>query len=254
MSMLFLLRYDTEGDVESTAGFLAKAVEVHRADAIPVTLFCTGKAIEAREGEFRDFHVAVAGDALFDIQNHSYSHIGLGYEAGQPVDVLRDDYARSFDTHARVFDARPIGVSLCGTSGRDGARLAGFDQTDKGRAEFKMITDLGVRMINAHLTGVDESRQFCDYGRLGRPDVKGFPSGYSDTGWFFRKDYDEAMAYILGEIDRRAVAGEPMPLMLHDWCAWKCAPAKDLAHVRRIVAHARDVGYTPVTHVQGAFR
>lgn len=219
-----------------------------------MTLFCTGNAIDMREGEFRRFHAAVGDDPLFDLQNHSYSHIGLGYEAGKPVDVLRDDYARSFDAHERVFGVRPIGVSICGAGGRDGARLTGFDQTARGRLAFEMIVDLGVRMINSHLTGVDESRQFSDYSRLGHSEVAGFPSAHSDTSWFFEKDYDEAMAFILAEIDRRAAAGEHMPLMLHDWCAWKCAPDKELTHVRRIAEHARKAGYTLVTHIEGVRR
>ena len=83
MSKLFLLRYDTEGGPDSTEGFLDKVAEVHRADRIPVTLFCTGNAIDSREGEFRRFHAAVGDDPLFDLQNHSYSHIGPGVRGGQ---------------------------------------------------------------------------------------------------------------------------------------------------------------------------
>jgi len=248
MGPLFLLRYDTEGAAEDTHGFLTKAVQLHRADEIPATLFCKGQSLDGREGEFRDFWAEVRDDPLFDVQDHSYTHIGLGYEVGNPVDVLRADYQRSFDSHERIFGSRPIGVSICGTGGRDGKRLGGFDQTDKGREEFEMIVSLGVRMINSHLTDVDESRSFCNYGRLGHPEVMGFPSGYSDTRWFFEKDYTSAIAYILSEIDRRAAAGEHFPLMLHDWCAFKCAATKDLAHVRIIAEHAREVGYTLVTH------
>ena len=37
---------------------LDKVAEVYRADRIPVTFFCTGNAIDVREGEFHRFHAA----------------------------------------------------------------------------------------------------------------------------------------------------------------------------------------------------
>ena len=77
---LFLLRYDVErGDPEGMEGFLEKVVEVHRSHGIAAALFCTGKALERMEMPFRSFHEEVKDDALFDIQDHSYSHVGLGY-------------------------------------------------------------------------------------------------------------------------------------------------------------------------------
>jgi hypothetical protein len=87
---LFLLRYDTErGSPVVMKGFLEKVVEVHRSHQIPATLFCTGTALERMEMPFRSFYEEVKGDALFDIQDHSYSHIGLGYERGKPIPTLR---------------------------------------------------------------------------------------------------------------------------------------------------------------------
>src|SRR4051812_5018327 len=74
---LFLLRYDTEGwDKEKMEGFFEKLVEVHRKYKIPATFFCQGSAILNREKGFRYFFEQVKNDPLFDIQDHSYSHIG----------------------------------------------------------------------------------------------------------------------------------------------------------------------------------
>jgi len=249
MEKLFLLRYDTESrSAEDMAGFFDQAIAVHREHEIPATFFCTGGAIDARERDFRAFHQEVAGDPLFDIQDHSYSHIGLGYEAGQPVDVLKADYERSFASHERVLGKRPIGISICGTGGVDGKRLPGFDSTEKSRTEFDMVAGLGVRMINATLTGVAESRSFVNYGRLGYPDAMGFPSGYSDTSWMHRREKGDPMAYMLSEVEARASRGEHMPLMLHDWVAWNHAPDRALTHVVQITDKARDAGFTAVTH------
>ena len=104
MDKVFLLRYDTErGPIEEMEGFFEKVVEVHRAEEIPATFFCTGGAVENREEDFRNFYEEVKGDPLFDIQDHSYSHIGLGYTEGMSVEELKADYERSFAVHKRVF-------------------------------------------------------------------------------------------------------------------------------------------------------
>jgi peptidoglycan/xylan/chitin deacetylase (PgdA/CDA1 family) len=267
---LFLLRYDTEwnnptggkgtlppGDAQvvksyhtlaSMAGFFEKAVEVHRRDRIPATFFCQGAAVDSREEEFRDFYREVKGDRLFDLQDHSYSHIGLGYTRGQPVEVIRANYERSFAVHERVFAKRPIGISICGTP--EGPRLSGFDATDKGRAEFEMVAHLGVRMINTFLSSADERSQFINYAALSHPEIMGFPSAYGDTGWMVRREHGEPVDYILTEISRRAEEGKHMPLMLHDWVAWHFAEDQELTHVRRFVERARALGYELVTHYQ----
>ncbi|MBN1672474.1 MAG: hypothetical protein JXR37_15645 [Kiritimatiellae bacterium] len=250
MKRLFLLRYDTErSSQEQMAGFLEKAVAVHRADQIPATFFCRSAAVEAREDDFRAFDETVKDDPLFDIQDHSYSHIGLCYEAGSPVDVLKADYEKSFAIHERVFGKRPIGVSICGTSGKDGAGLKGFDETDKARAELDMMAGLGLRMINSKRVGVNGSCEFTNYAPLGHPEIMGFPSGYSDTGWMYRAEQGDPMDYILGQIKERAERDAHMPLMLHDWVAWNEAPDKELTHVRRIAEWARQLGYELVTHI-----
>ena len=248
MEKLFLLRYDTEGNREDMQGFFEKAIEVHRKDGIPATFFCTGKAIDVREEEFRAFNAAVKGDRLFDLQDHSYTHIGVGYEAGNPVDVLKADYEKSFNAHKRVLGKRPMGVSVCGV-GDSGDRLPGFDATEKATAEFEMLVELGMRMINAKLTGFSESRTFCNYEKLGHPEIMGFPSGHSDTEWLHRKAFGDPMEYVFGLIDERAEKGEHLPLMLHDWCAFNFWEDKNLSHVPRIAEHARKRGFRMVTHL-----
>jgi len=248
---LLLLRYDTEAtpSVEGPMeGFLEKVVQVHRRHEIPATLFCTGRALEAREAEFRAFRSETEGDPLFDVQDHSYSHIGIGYERGRPLEELRADYERSFAAHERILGRRPVGVSICGTGGADGPMLRGFDATEKSAAELEMLASLGVRMVNSFLGGVDHSREFISYACLGHPEMMGFPSGFSDTGWMAGQPYGSAMEYILGVLQERSEAGEHMPLMLHDHVAWLHAPDRELTHVVRIVDRARELGFQPVTH------
>ncbi|NQZ66902.1 MAG: polysaccharide deacetylase family protein [Lentisphaeria bacterium] len=250
MKNIFLLRYDTErGDQDEMGGFFDKIIAVHREEEIPATFFCTGSAIEDRESDFKHFFDDLKDDPLFDIQDHSYSHIGIGYADGMDVDDLKADYQRSFDAHERVFGRLPIGVAICGTGGEDGERLNGFDETEKGRQELNMLADLGVRMINSHLVDLDEATQFCNFAALGHPDIMGFPSGYSDTDWLLRKDYNDGMDFVYSKINEHAETSVPMPLMLHDWVTWSHAPDKELTHVKKIADYARKKGYELKTHL-----
>ena len=250
MAKVFLMRYDTEADdPETMAGFFEKAIEVHRSGEIPATFFCRGGAMDAREDHFRNFYREVAGDPLFDIQDHSYTHIGLCYERGPSVEELRADYEKSFAVHERLFGARPIGISICGTSGRDGPGLPGFEATEKSRAEFEMVADLAVRMINTRTSGQDTTCQFSNYANLGHPEIMGFPSGYSDTGWMHKRNHGDPIEYITSVIREHAERDDHMPLMLHDWCAWTCADDQELTHVKVFADKARELGYQLRTHI-----
>lgn len=252
---LCLIRYDTERtDAASMEGFLATVVRVHRQHQIPVTLFCTGGALDAREQAFRGFYAEVRDDPLFDIQDHSYTHIGLGYNRGQEVAVLRADYERSFASHERVFGVRPIGISVCGTSGKDGESIP-FDATEKSRAEVDMLCDLGMRFINTKLTGHDGACEFTNYAAIGHPEVMGFASGPSDTGWLYRREHagkpvEDPVAFICGLTKEAAAAGRNFAPILHDWVAWMHGPDKELGHVVRLAETARECGYELRNHRQ----
>jgi peptidoglycan/xylan/chitin deacetylase (PgdA/CDA1 family) len=249
MNRIMLLRYDTErSDAGMMAGFLDTVLDVHRGDAIPVSMFCLGHTLENRADEFRAFYKEVAGDALFDMEDHSYSHIGMGYEAGPSIEELLADYEKSFRMHREVFGKDPFGTSMCGTSGRDGASLSGFDATEKSRREFEMVASLGVKMISSFLSGIDRSCCFHHFGRLGRADIMGFPSNNGDTGWMRRKEFGDPMEYILAQIRQGAEAGRHIAVVMHDWVAWNHAPDKKLTHVRLIAEAGRRHGYELRTH------
>ena len=248
---LMLMRYDTEwwGDPAEMNGFFEKLVEVHRRDHIPVTLFCKGETLETMQDEFLAFYQEVKNDPLFDLQDHSYSHIGLGYERGKPVDVLEADYIKSFNVHEKILGKRPVGISRCGTSD-DGPSLTGFDATDKSREEFEMVVKLGTRMIDSFLTGIHASKQFINYGILGHPEVMGFISGFSDTAWMDRRESGDPIEFMVKEIRLRAEQQEHMPVMFHDWVAWQKAPDQELTHVRKIAETGRKLEYKLVTHLE----
>jgi peptidoglycan/xylan/chitin deacetylase (PgdA/CDA1 family) len=253
MEKLFLLRYDTEGTgVEKNAGFFETAVAVHSRHNIPVTFFCRGATIDAREEQFRWLAPEIKGNPLFDVQDHSYSHLGIPYERGQDLPAVRADYERSFAAHERIFGQRPIGVSLCGNTPEsgEGNRLAGFDVTEKSRAEFQILADLGVRMVDTLLVGRDGSREFINYAALGHPEIMGFPSDFSDTSWLHARTFGDPLAYISGLIEERAARGQHLALILHDWCSWQFGLDHELGHVPLVAAKARACGYRLVTHLE----
>ena len=96
---IFLLRYDVEywGDWKEMDGFIEKVISVQNSMEIPATFFCKGKTLNDNKEVFKHFYKEVRNNPLFDFQDHSYSHIGLGYSRGKPVDVLRADYEKSFN-------------------------------------------------------------------------------------------------------------------------------------------------------------
>ncbi len=247
----FLIRFDTESrQKEKMKGFFEKIISVQRADAIPVSFFCLGAAIEIREPEFKAFYQEIKDNPLFDIQDHSYSHVGLGYQDGKPVEVLKADYEKSFAVHERVFGKRPVGVSICGTGGRDGPLLCGFDATKKSVAELDMLAKLGVKMINTSLCDKDNTKDFINYAMIGHPEIMGFPNGLSDTGWLRRKKYGDPKEFIMSQIEENAKQNNHMAIMFHDGTEWIDVDDKDFTYLKMVAEYARKKGYELVTHVE----
>lgn len=245
-----IIRFDTESrQKEEIRGFFEKVVSVQRANDIPASFFCLGAAIVMRESEFRAFSQEIQGDPLFDTQDHSYSHIGLGYSEGKSIEVLREDYEKSFSLHEDVFGRRPIGVSLCGTS-VDGPHEAGFDATEKSRGELDMLSELGVRMVNTFLTGHDGAHEFVDYSSLGHPEMMGFPSANSDNGWVRGRKYGDPAEHIVSQIKKNGAAGKHMAIMFHDDTEWIDVNDKELDLMKLIADVARDNGYELSTHLE----
>jgi len=244
-----IIRFDTESrQREEIRGFFEKVVSVQRTHEIPASFFCMGAAIVLREPEFRAFYQEIKEDSLFDIQDHSYSHIGIGYAEGKTVEVLRSDYEKSFATHERVFGKRPTGVSLCGTS-VDGPHVSGFDATEKSRAELDMLAGLGVRMVNTFLTGHNSAHEFVDYSDLGHPEMMGFPSANSDNGWVRGRKFGDPAEHIVSQIKKNAPLGKHMAIMFHDDTEWIDVNDKDLDLMKLIADVARENGYELATHI-----
>ena len=113
-----------------------------------------------------------------------------------------------------------------------------------------MLASLGVTFINTKLAGKKPGAEFCHYGSLGHPEIMGFPSAYSDTGWLVGKSPDEGVAFMTGRVAEHAANGWHVPVLCHDWAAWLFGEGKTLGHIVRIADAARDAGFELLTHHQ----
>ena len=245
--MILLLRYDVEGGGEKVSGFLERAVEMHRRDLIPAGFFCVGAEIEKRESEFKDFYSEVKADKLFDVQDHSYSRVGLCYENGPSLDEIEADYKKSLAVFERVLGFRPKGTSLCAST-ELGKGLPGFDATSKARNELDILADLGFTMTTTALSGRVRMHEFVSYESLEHPDFMGFPSGNGDKNWLLKPTTDNPLDALFGVMAKTASEDKHLGIVLHDWVTWNHAPDKQFSHVRRIADEARKLGFTLATH------
>lgn len=235
-----LLRYDTECPDERMDGFLETVLKIHISNEIPATLYCTGQTVEARKNDFHDFWNDAKETGIIDIQDHSYSHIGVCYENGPSLDSIRADYQRSFSIHHEVFDKYPLGIALCGV-GDCGKRITDFGATHKCRMELAALANLKVKMLPSDVA--DTRAPFCSYAQYGYPDIMGFPSMKSDTDWFQGHDADDAYRSICKFLDEKAKNNCHAAIVFHDWCQWLFGPDKKLSMVRTIAQYARNNGF-----------
>ncbi|HMB00764.1 MAG TPA: polysaccharide deacetylase family protein [Spirochaetota bacterium] len=248
MSKTFLLRYDTECLEPEIKGFLEKAVRIHQQYAIPVTFFCTGAALEQHASVFKKVYRQVKDNPLFDFQDHSYSHVGLGYTKGLPLADLRQDYRRSVAAHKKIFHKHPLATALCGIARGSGTRLKGFDTTDKSKKELAMLHQLGFKMVNSFLADYD-SISFMDYKDLGFPDIIGFPSAASDTSWLLNNYNSNPLMHIENQLQERAAKGLDYAVVCHDWVTWLKSPDRNFTNIIKIAAAARRSGFTIKRHI-----
>jgi peptidoglycan/xylan/chitin deacetylase (PgdA/CDA1 family) len=252
MKNVCLIRYDMEAEWQQGLDlFFENLIKLHKENAIPASFFFTGKLLETKTELIKSFYNEVKDCSLFDIQNHSYSHVGLGYEAGKPLEVLETDYQKSFKIHESVLGIQPTAISMCGT-GDNGDRLKGFDQSPKARSEFEMLAGFGIKAVNSFLSDFDESKNFVNYSSLGYPEIMGYPSDFSDTSWLWNQDYATALEYILKVIEDRGTKQEHMPIVLHDWVTWTCNNSGKFDHVLKIVERARVMGFE-LLNVMGCY-
>ncbi len=254
-----LIGYDVEGLVQEvrekwgdayphpeavTQMFLAKAAEVHRCYQAPCTLFVLGEILERNERHF----LPLRQDGLFDIEQHTYSHLrlktvvenrdhGLNVYKGGTLDEIARDVSRASQTLRERLDLDCPG--LCGPYGY----YRGLsDRPDL----LEVLHRLGIRFVrtyarNEHDWGpVSFDVQPFFYELQGFPDILEIPAqGWQDChyrdsiGWKNVKGY---IAYLESCLDRVAAQDLTWSVCLHDFSSIREDP--DLSIVSELIQYA----------------
>jgi len=168
MSGTLLIGYDVEGLIEGsrwvraysdpesvTQVFLARVEEVHYRYKVPCTLFVLGQVLEKNVGHFQKLN----GNSMFDIQQHTYSHIRLKtivQECNNPgkvfkggVKVFKADALQDIAKDVRKASSllkRYLNVNCLGLAGPNGYYRGLSDKPEV----LQILQDVGIRFIRTY--------------------------------------------------------------------------------------------------------
>ena len=105
MTGTVLIGYDIEKSFEPavTLQFVERVIEAQRELQVPATFFILGRCIEAS----KDALLLLKKEPLFELQQHTYSHIGIKtlwqvkpdgtsrFEPGAPLDAIEDEIKKT---------------------------------------------------------------------------------------------------------------------------------------------------------------
>ncbi len=251
-----LLGYVVAEDL--TRPFLEALAQVLHNEDAPATLFVAGMNLE----HFADAFEPLAADEHFDLQQHAYSHQPFKCIAEERDDkartrVLRlplppqgvfEDIIRAEAIFRRVLGRRPIGIT---------APFAYWRGLADAPSVLEILSDLGYRFVRSYgRTATDyqplpvEQAQPFTYDLQGFPELMEIPiTGWHDVGFKTRFGWTEPHKfadYVCSELDRLAGTDLVWSLLQHDWSSVQYD--EDLTVTRRIIRHARDAGWTLLSH------
>ncbi|MBI2939469.1 MAG: polysaccharide deacetylase family protein [Chloroflexi bacterium] len=244
----FLIGYDVEHrDPVVTRHFLTAARHVHEDLDVPCTLFIVGRTLRHSPDAF----AALVGHPLFDLQQHTETHVllktvyqenerGVTVFRGGSPDEVRADVAAAQRTFADLLGFRPIGL----TGPYNYYRGLG-DRPDL----VQIVYDEGIRFLRTW--GRNEydwqpTPFFSPFSLapLGFPDVWEYGiHGWQDcllrhhVGWANLDGYFDRLR---ADIDRVVAADGVFSYCQHDWSStWEDS---EMTLTRRILAYALEQG------------
>ncbi len=258
----FLLGYNLESNDWSRPGvasaFLEAAVTVHRALAVPCTIFVRGQTMEERPDDFRRAR-DLAGD-LVDFQQYTYSALPLKtvcqedsrgrtvLPGGSPA-LCRDDVARASDVMERTLGKRPIG--LCGPAG---AYRGLSDRPDL----LEMLSREGIRFVRTYTRNARDGHpvpfevQPFRYEAQGFADLVEIPGqGWPDHLLRDVMGYGLSERYLLRlrkDLDYVAARKLTWSFVQHDWSSLREDPAME--STRRLLELVKALGFRTATHAE----
>jgi peptidoglycan/xylan/chitin deacetylase (PgdA/CDA1 family) len=246
-----LIGYDVEwfGEGDITPCFLEQARSLHNRLGVPATLFVVGQTLERWVSQFQD----IAGDSLFDIQQHTYSHQLLKtvyIEDGRSVRVVRGvtvEETREEVAKTSALLAEHLGVECIGLTGPWCYYRGLRDRPDI----VQVLWEEGIRFTRTdgrnehdwHPVAIDLQPYWCD--ALGFPDVLEIPiHGWHDCvirdevlGW---EDVDGYVDSVRPYIERAAAEDKVFSLCQHDWSSIRSDPL--MCGTEALISYAQDQG------------
>ncbi len=246
MAGTLLIGYDVESpEPEITRTFLRKAVTLHEAMEVPATLFVVGRTLEANQDAFR----AVAGHPLFDLQQHTYSHVLLKtvcmehddkveLHRGGTLEQIREEVRRA----SRLL-REALGVECIGLCGPYNYYRGLSDRPDI----LAILHEEGIRFTRTYgrnekdYQPVSFAVQPFWYESQGFPDMLEIPlQGWQDVylrgqlGWENVEPYLEHLRRDCEEVARR---GAVWSYGTHDWSSLRGDP--EMRIIRELVVQAK---------------
>jgi peptidoglycan/xylan/chitin deacetylase (PgdA/CDA1 family) len=246
-----LIGYDVEwrGEGDVTPRFLEQARSLHNRLGVPATLFVVGQTLERWVPQFQ----AIAGDPLFDIQQHTYSHQLLKtvyIEDGRSVRVVRGisiEETRAEVAKTSALLAEHLGVPCIGLTGPWCYYRGLRDRPDI----LQVLWEEGIRFTRTdgrnerdwHPVSMDLQPYW--YDALGFPEMLEIPiHGWHDCvirdevlGW---DDVDGYVASVRPYIDRAAAEDKVFSLCQHDWSSIRADP--QMHGTEAVIQYAQDQG------------
>jgi peptidoglycan/xylan/chitin deacetylase (PgdA/CDA1 family) len=222
----FLIGYDVEHqDPAITGAFLEQAVRVHTQLAAPATFFVVGRTLERNRDAFR----AIVGNPLFDIQQHTYSHVllktvcqendeGIRIVRGGTLPQIREEVAK---TSLLLKDA--LGLECLGLTGPYNYYRGLADRPDI----LEILWECGIRYLRTYGRDAHDWQPVSLDVQPFWYEAQGFPgmlemgiTGWQDCilrkklGWANHSGYLDAVLPNLDEIVRRDLVWS---YVQHDW-------------------------------------
>lgn len=253
-SGVFLLGYDVESnDTEVTRRFLERARRLHEELRAPCTFYVVGR-IASRH---RDALSALARDTLFDLGQHTFSHLLLKticierdgtFEVvrGGTVEGIRDEVRRASDAVEAATGYRPWGLT-----GPYGYYRGLMDRPDL----LEVLHDEGIRYLRTF------GRDACDWQPVSLDNQPFWyePQGFADMlelllhGWQDcilrdQRGWDDRSGYLSAVfpwLEAAASRDAVFSYVQHDWSSLRGDPEMEMT--RAILGRARELGMRILT-------
>jgi peptidoglycan/xylan/chitin deacetylase (PgdA/CDA1 family) len=250
-------QYRTALDPASTARALDVLARLHAEAGVPATLFLCGRTLL----HSLDAVERALGTGLFDVQQHTYSHLvfrDVVYEpspgraavipASPPV-ALREELLTTSDLILRLLGQRVVGLRT----------PFGYYRGLRDRADLlELVRGAGLRYVSSWLRNAENANptpwvQPFAYEEEGFGDILEIPAQFWLDGiWFDEHGWDRGAAFLAalrGAVDE-VVAGDLIyGVCFHEWAVLS-ADEEATGWIRGFLSYAQDQGVEITTYTE----